>query len=73
MGGSQSPSIPTESQVTLKIFDIIGKEVAVLVAGLFQAGKYTTQWNSNGLPSGIYFYQLQTGKFSQTNKLLLLK
>ena len=65
--------IPTQSQVTLKVFDILGREVAILESGLFPAGKYTTQWDSNGFPSGIYFYQLQTGKFSQTNKLLLLK
>jgi ligand-binding sensor domain-containing protein len=66
--------IPARSQVTLKIYDLLGKEVATLVNNEIVAeGSYTKQWNAQNFPSGVYFYRLQAGSFTQTKRLVLLK
>jgi hypothetical protein len=65
--------LPSRSVTTLKIFDVLGKEVAVLVNKELSAGRYTYQWNAENKPSGVYFYQLQAGTFTETKKLLLLR
>ncbi|MFH0735639.1 MAG: T9SS type A sorting domain-containing protein [bacterium] len=62
-------SIPKAEFLTLKIFDILGNEVANLVNEELQAGSYNKEWNPAGLSSGIYFYRLQAGQFSQTHKM----
>jgi len=63
--------------VSLKVYDIIGNEVATLVNSEKPSGVYMVEWNAKsaagGLPSGVYFYQLKTGSFVQTKKMLLLK
>jgi hypothetical protein len=59
--------------VSLKIFDSIGKEVTTLVSSFLSVGNHSIQWNAEGLPSGIYYYCLRSGIFSQTKKLCLLK
>ncbi|MBI5404244.1 MAG: T9SS type A sorting domain-containing protein [Ignavibacteriae bacterium] len=64
--------------VTLKVYDILGKEVAVLVNAKLQPGEYETQFpnisiTNNQLPSGIYFYRLQTENFSEIKRMVLLK
>jgi photosystem II stability/assembly factor-like uncharacterized protein len=59
--------------VTLKIYDILGREVATLVNEEKPAGEYEVEFDGNGLPSGIYFYQLKTGQYSETKKMVLLK
>lgn len=67
-------SIPQESMITLRVFDIIGREVALLVSGeKVAAGSYTYSFDASGLASGTYFYQLQTDKLVQTRKMLLIK
>lgn len=58
---------------TLKIYDILGNEIATLVNEQKPAGFYEATFNASALSSGIYFYKLQAGSFSQTNKMLLLK
>ncbi|MCW9098426.1 MAG: T9SS type A sorting domain-containing protein, partial [Ignavibacteriaceae bacterium] len=58
---------------TLRLFNILGKEVAILVNEYKPAGKYETEFNAANLPSGVYFYQLRVGEFVQTKKMLLLK
>jgi hypothetical protein len=65
--------VPTSAFVTLKIYDLTGRELATLVSQVFEAGKQSTQWNAAGFPSGIYFYRLQSGSFSETKKVLLLR
>ncbi|HLF19406.1 MAG TPA: T9SS type A sorting domain-containing protein, partial [Bacteroidota bacterium] len=62
-----------DDYVKLKIFDVTGREIAVLVDGFQQGGQYMVQFNANGLPSGIYLYQISTGKFTQAKKLVLTK
>ncbi|MFH0735638.1 MAG: S8 family serine peptidase [bacterium] len=66
-------SLPQKEFVTLKIFDVLGNEVANLVNEELQAGSYNKEWNPTGLASGIYFYRLQTGQFSKTRKMNYLK
>jgi hypothetical protein len=57
----------------LKVYNLIGQEVAVLVNSNLVAGSYEVNFNAENLSSGIYFYTLQAGKFKQTKKMLLLK
>ncbi|MEO8666254.1 MAG: YCF48-related protein [Ignavibacteria bacterium] len=59
--------------VSLKIFDVQGKEIQTLVNENKVAGSYTIDFKAENLPSGIYYYKLETGNFSQTKKLILLK
>jgi photosystem II stability/assembly factor-like uncharacterized protein len=59
--------------VTLKVYDILGREIATLVNGQKQPGSYRVTFNGSSLVSGVYFYRLQAGEFSETKKLLLLK
>jgi len=66
-------SIPSVSNISLKIYDILGNEVANLVKEKKDAGEYEFNFNASNLASGIYFYKLQAGSFSQTKKLMLLK
>jgi hypothetical protein len=61
------------SVVKLKVFDILGKEIATLVNEQLQPGTYEVTFDGSNLPSGIYFYQLKSEKFSDTKKLTLLK
>ena len=59
--------------VTLKVYDVLGREVATLVNEEKPAGEYEVEFNAANLPSGIYFYQLKAGQFSETKKMILLK
>jgi hypothetical protein len=65
--------IPDDKLVTLKIFDLLGREIAVLVNEKKQAGIHSVDWNAVGFPSGVYFYRMQAGSFTGTKKLVLLK
>ena len=65
--------IPKQSFVTLKIFDLLGREVTTLVDGDTKAGKHENIFNAKYLPSGVYFYQLKAGEFIQTKKMILIK
>jgi len=66
-------SIPAKWFVSLKVYDILGREVAVLVSEQLSAGNHSRLWNAEGLPSGVYFYRLQAGSFTETKKLILLR
>ena len=66
-------AIPIQSNVSVKVFDIFGREVATLVDETLAAGKYKVHFERNSLPNGTYFYRLVTDQFSQTKKLILLK
>jgi hypothetical protein len=66
--------IPTRSHVTLKIYDLLGREVAALVTNeIMPAGSYTRQWNAEHMSSGIYFYRLQSEANYLVRKLVLVK
>ena len=66
-------SIPKQSIVTLRVYDVLGNEVAALVNEEKTAGTYEINFNASALSSGIYYYRLQAGSFVQTKKLVLLK
>jgi hypothetical protein len=68
-----SYTIPERSNVSLKIFNLLGSEVVELVKGEVEAGSYIIEFNASALPSGIYFYRLQAGSFVETKKMILLK
>ena len=59
--------------VTLKVYDVLGNEIATLVNEEKPAGEYKVQFDGTGLPSGIYFYQLKTGNYFATKKMVLIK
>lgn len=60
-------------KVSLKVYDVLGKEIKTLVNEIQKPGNYNIQFNGADLPSGVYFYQLKYGIFSQTKKMLILK
>jgi hypothetical protein len=64
---------PHSSSVTLKVYDLLGREVATLVNEQLVPGDYERTFNAEGLTSGVYFYRLHAGGFVQTKKLLLLR
>jgi hypothetical protein len=66
-------SIKENSLVSLKIYDILGNEVAALINEVKPVGIYSVNFNSGSLSSGVYFYTLNAGSFSETRKMLLLK
>jgi hypothetical protein len=59
--------------VSLKVYDLLGRAVATLVNAVKQSGEYRVEWNAEGMPSGVYFYQLRTDDFVETKKLALLR
>jgi len=66
-------TIPEKSSVTLKVFDLLGNQVALIANGIYDEGTYRQEWNADDLPNGVYYYQLTAGSFSETKKLLLTK
>ena len=70
---SISFNLPSRSYVSLKVFDILGREVATLVSEMLFAGEHSRQWNASNMSSGIYFYRMQAGSFVETKKLVLLR
>jgi 1,4-alpha-glucan branching enzyme len=65
--------IPKAGIVKLKVYDILGREVAVLVNDQKPAGEYSVTFNANRLSSGVYFYTIQSGTYTNTKKMILLK
>ncbi|MCL5030506.1 MAG: T9SS type A sorting domain-containing protein [Bacteroidetes bacterium] len=65
--------LPVTGHVTLRVLDMLGREIVTLVNEEKQAGKYEVKFDGGGLASGIYFYQLITSKTTRTMKLVLQK
>jgi|GEM_PF-2158094 len=66
-------SVPKSGFVTIKVYDVLGKEIITLVNQEMKSGDYNVEFNAINLSSGIYFYRMQAGNFVDTKKLLLLK
>ncbi|OQY72978.1 MAG: hypothetical protein B6D44_08675 [Ignavibacteriales bacterium UTCHB2] len=64
---------PVGSHQTLKIYDVLGNEVATLVNEYKPAGSYEVEWDASKYSSGVYFYQLRTGNFVETKKMILMR
>ncbi|MBK9098230.1 MAG: T9SS type A sorting domain-containing protein [bacterium] len=65
--------LSTGGNVTLKVFDILGNEIAILVNEEKPAGKYEINFNANNLSSGVYIYTIQAANFVESKKMLLIK
>ncbi len=68
-----SYQLPVNSAVSLKVYDVIGKEVSTVVNDVKEAGSYSTTFDGSKLSSGIYFYTIRAGAFTETKKLVLIK
>lgn len=66
-------SVPTAVNVSLKVYDLLGKEVATLVNEMKQPGFHTADFNASNLASGIYFYRIDAGEFTSVKKMMLVK
>jgi hypothetical protein len=66
-------NLPQKEYVTLKVFDIAGREVATLVNEVKESGSYTVNFDAAAFPSGVYFYRIQAGSFNQIRKMMLVK
>ncbi len=66
-------SLSNPEQVTLKIFDILGREIATLADGRMNAGEYSVSFDARGVPSGVYFYRIYAGKFTDVKKMMLVR
>jgi len=66
-------SIPKEQNVSLKVYDVLGKETAKLIEEKLKAGTYEVKFSGEMLSSGMYFYTLKTNDFVQTKKMILIK
>jgi hypothetical protein len=66
-------SLPKDGYVSLKVYNLLGQEVATLVHKEMPAGSHRINWKAQDLPSGVYFYKITVGSYSKTNKMVLLK
>ncbi len=66
-------SVGTYNHTSLRVYDVLGREVAILVNEEKSPGDYNVEWNAENMPSGIYFYRLTAGGYSQTKKMILIK
>ena len=66
-------SVPNQSIVSLKLFDVLGSEIKTIVNEEKPIGNYEVNFDASNLPSGVYFYRLQAGDFVETKKMVLLK
>jgi hypothetical protein len=66
-------NLPKSSFASLKIYDLLGREVATLISGELGAGSHEIKWNASNYPSGVYFYKLAAGDYTDTKKMILAK
>lgn len=66
-------TLPVNSQVTLKVYNLLGQEVATLVNGRLGSGPHTVKFDASGLASGMYLYRIEAGSFVQNKKMMLIK
>jgi len=65
--------LPVGSPVSLKVYDALGREVGTLAEGTLEAGSHRFNWNAEGLSTGIYFYRLNAGAFTETRRMILVR
>jgi hypothetical protein len=66
-------ALPKDGYVKLKVYDIMGREVKVIVNEVKQAGYYSVDFDGSNLASGVYFYRLQCGSFNETKRMVIIK
>jgi hypothetical protein len=65
--------LPEASNVRLAVFDVLGRQVALLADGAFEAGTHEVTFNAESMPSGVYLYRIEAGTYSATRRMMLLK
>ncbi len=65
--------LPNDKYMTLKVYNVLGQEVATVAGGMQEAGYRSVSFDGSNLPSGVYFYRMTAGNFSAMKKMLLLK
>lgn len=66
-------ALPEQAEVTLKVYNLLGREISTLVSGRMSAGNHKIEFNASGLSTGLYFYRIKAGSFMQTKKMMLIK
>lgn len=66
-------NVPIQSKVSIKIYDMLGAEIATILNQVLAPGRYTSGWNATGYASGVYIYKLEAGEFVDTKKMILIK
>jgi len=66
-------NLPTEQKATLRVYDILGREVGVLVDGVLGPGEHQFQFDARGLSTGVYIYRLVAGSFVESKKLQFVR
>ncbi len=66
-------SVPADGDIRLSVYDLLGREAAMVESGFRPAGAYSVQWNARGLASGVYFYRLTSGRYSSIRQMMLLR
>jgi len=66
-------SLPEKSFVTLRVYDMLGREIAELVNNELNTGNHSINWNASAYPSGVYFYKIEAGTFVESKKMVLIK
>ena len=66
-------SLPERGEIELVVYDALGKQIETLISGDHDAGVYEVDFDATGLTSGVYFYQIKSGSFTETRKLVLMK
>lgn len=66
-------ALPEPTEVSLKVYNLLGREVSILLSGRMKAGHHKVQFDASGLATGLYFYRIQAGSFMQTKKMMLIK
>jgi hypothetical protein len=65
--------LPEPSEMALSVFDVLGRRVRLLASGAHPAGTHQVRFDASGLPSGIYFYTLKAGRYTETRRMVLLR
>ncbi|MEK7626938.1 MAG: T9SS type A sorting domain-containing protein, partial [Patescibacteria group bacterium] len=65
--------VPKQGLVRLAVYDALGREVKLLIQEIKSAGVYETDFDAENLPSGVYFYRLNSGNFTETRKMMFVK
>jgi len=65
-------ALPEKSNISLEIFDVLGRKIASIAKGVYPAGSHRVDWDASGSPSGIYFYRISADSRMETKKMLLL-
>jgi hypothetical protein len=65
--------LPEAANVRLAVFDVLGRQVALLADGGYEAGTHEVTWDASSMPSGVYLYRIEAGAYSATKRMMLLK